>query len=77
MGNDMNQGLSSKRREVKCPPANPAPRLVRIVVGVGVFPLNRMAMDRLYILLIQGAKMIPTIKEHHVKFRPLWHFEIE
>ena len=70
----MNQGLSSKR-EVKCPP--PPPRLVRIVVGVGVFPLNGMAMDRLNILLIQGAKMIPTIKEHHVKFRPLWHFEIE
>lgn len=76
MRNDMNQGLSSKRREVKCPPP-PPPRLVRIVVGVGVFPLNGMAMDRLNILLIQGAKMIPTIKEHHVKFRPLWHFEIE
>ena len=55
----------------------PPPRLVRIVVGVGVFPLNGMAMDRLNILLIQGAKMIPTIKEHHVKFRPLWHFEVE
>lgn len=36
------------------------PRLVRIVVGVGVFPLNRI--DRLNILLIQGAKMIATIK---------------
>lgn len=35
-------------------------RLVRIVVGVGVFPLNRI--DRLNILLIQGAKMIATIK---------------
>lgn len=53
----------------------PPPRLVRIVVGVGVFPLNRI--DRLNILLIQGAKMVATIKEHHVKFRPLWHFEIE
>lgn len=41
-------------------PPPPPHRLVRIVVGVGVFPLNRI--DRLNILLIQGAKMIATIK---------------